>query len=148
MTVSGPMFEPSQTEEFKASACFRCGNRKEGAHYNLFSIERGLDSLKCIFPNGEANTMNFCLFSTSGVNGTYTTLEEIEESLKQYPNGSPEDESPEDYHVPEVTVLIVHPRICCLRYGCVRVTLDDLPYLKKLRQTSWEAVQSIGKGNV
>ena len=93
--------------------------------------------------------MNFVLFSTSGVHGMYTTIEEIEASILKYPDG-PDPDGPDpdadDYHFPEVTVLIVQPRLVCLRYGCIPVTLADIPYLKRLRESSWCTVQKIGKG--
>ena len=144
---SGPMFEPSKTEFFQAQSCSHCQSRKEGAHYNLFHITQGIDSLRCIFPEGQANEMNFALFSTSGVHGTYTTIEQIESSLLKYgefPEFVETDEWPDDYHGDELTIQIVQPRICCLRYGTMKVKTADIPYLKKLRQSSWEAVSKIG----
>lgn len=149
--LSGPMFEPSKSSTFEAIQCSHCRGRKEGAHYNLFHILAGIDSLKCIFPEGEANEMNFALFSTSGVHGTYTTIEEIELSLQKYGESftpSETEDEPKDYAYPEMTIQIIQPRICCLRYGTMKVTLADIPYLKKLRQSSWDAVQTIGKKSI
>ncbi len=54
------------------------------------------------------------------------------------------EDYPDDYCYPEVTVLIVHPRIVCLRYGNIRVTLENLDYLKRLRTSSHRAVARIG----
>lgn len=148
---SGPMFETD-------NAHWKSDHRKAGAHYNTYALRDpalGVAALKAIFPEGEADYMNFVLFSTSGVHGMYTTLEEIEVSLTKYGNAPrPEweddgDEDAPDDHCganPEVTFLVVHPRIVCLRYGNAVVTLDDLPYLKKLRASSWAAVQEIGAG--
>ena len=143
LQVSGPMFE-SSNEMFEAQDCLRCRNKKEGAHYNLYHINGGIPALKCLFPEGEADDMNFALFSTSGVHGSYATIEEIEQSLKKYGDKEP-DNFPDDYSVDELTVVIIQPRLCCLRYGNVKVTLEDIPYLKKLRNSSWKAVQKIGK---
>jgi hypothetical protein len=144
------MFEPSKTDAFEAQTCSHCRQRREGAHYNLFHITAGIESLKCIFPDGKANEMNFALFSTSGVHGSYTTIEQIENSLTKYADYKPkEDEDwPDDYRDTELTIQIVQPRICCLRYGTMEVTLADIPYLKKLRETSWEAMQTIGRGTI
>ena len=141
--LSGPMFEPSKDDLFKSNF------NKEGAHYNIFRITGGMESLKSIFPDGEANDLNFVLFSTSGVHGQYTTVDEVEESIKKYgyerPITGEDDDYPEDYHFPEITVLIVHPRIVCLRYGNVQVTCqEDLDFLKKLRASSHKAVSGIG----
>ena len=148
---SGPMFEPADTEYWSAQRCMECRHKKTGAHYNQFSLkgaELGIAALREMFPNGEANELNFALFSTSGVHGTYTTIEAIEESLREYPDGlsNEDDEWPENYcgRNPEVTFVIVHPRICCLRYGNAAVTLADIPFLKRLRETSALAVAKIG----
>lgn len=126
-TLSGPMFEPSETDLWRSSF------RKEGAHYNIFSVNgpesNAMHGLRQMFPEGEANELNFVLFSTSGVHGTYTTIEEAE--TEEYPS---------------VTFLIVHPRIVGMRYGnCEPQTPEDWAFLKKLRETSWAVVQKIGR---
>ena len=143
MSLSGPIFEPAICETMQSIF------KKGGAHYNIYSLktEYSMDFLKKLFPEGEANDLNFVLFSTSGVHGTYITIEDIENSLKKY--GDKEfDEAkegyPDDYHSNYLTVLIVHPRIVCLRYGEVRVKLEDIPYLKNLRQSSWDVIKTIG----
>jgi hypothetical protein len=99
-----------------------------------------------------ADEMNFALFSTSGVHGTYTTIEEIELSLSKY-GPAPEflkDESeqtmPDDWYGNSLTVTVYHPRIIGVGYGNVRVELSDIPFLKALRRSSWRAVQKIGRG--
>jgi hypothetical protein len=148
--LSGPSFEPTVTEFYEASKCLRCGNQERGAHYNLYHIKGGVQALKEMFPEGKANDLNFVLFSTSGVHGSYITIEEIEESLKKYGlDWEPEDDErlPNDWCGDELTVLIVHPRIVCLRYGNIKVTLKDIPFLKKLRKSSWKAIQKIGAGH-
>jgi len=144
--LSGPMFEPSTTDLFRKQPCLYCRRSSEGAHYSLFQITGGIDALKQFFPDAKANEMNFVLFSSSGVHGSYTTIEQIEESLQKYGDlrKSNEEEWPEDYRWPDITVQIVQPRICCLRYGNINITLEDIPYLKQLRQSSWDAVRTIG----
>lgn len=131
-TLSGPMFEQSD-ELFKAQPCLSCGKEKHGAHYNHYIICGGMAALKCLFPDAQANKMNFALFSTSGVHGTYETIEDIEEELKS------------DDDTGHLTVTIIQPRLCCIRYGVVEVKREDLEYLKKLRRTSWAAAGEIGK---
>lgn len=124
---SGPAFETSAGSVFK----------REGAHYNIYGVraDEAMALLRSIFPNGEADDLNFCLFSTSGVHGSYSKIEEME--------GPPD----EDGYIPdEVTFLIVHPRLVCMRYGNVRPSgPEDIAFLKKLRASSWAAVQRIGK---
>ncbi len=149
VVLGGPMFEPAESETFEAQKCLECRSRKTGAHYNLYHITAGMRSLKEIFPEGEADALNLCLFSTSGIHGTYITIEEIKASLEKYGNspsfGEDDEAWPDDYVGNELTVLIFHPRIVCMRYGNVKVQREDIPFLEKLRETSWRAFQSIGR---
>ena len=137
------MFEPAKSHFWQSVSCDRCRQRREGAHYNTFGVTRdadGMDALRHMFPDGTANEMNFVLFSTSGVHGMYTTIEEAEAIVLR----GNKDEDGEDYE-PHVTFLIVHPRIVCLRYGnCEPRTADDFAFLKGLRASSLAAVQTIG----
>lgn len=87
-------------------------------------------ALREMFPSGKADDLNFVLFSTSGVHGTYRTIEDVED------DGG------------DVTFLVVHPRIVGLRYGnCEPRTPEDFDFLKRLRASSYEAVASIGEGS-
>jgi hypothetical protein len=138
------MFQPAKSEG--SESIFN----KTGAHYNIYKIDReqGMRILQEIFPEGVANEMNFVLFSTSGVHGTYKTIEEIEISLQKYgelesKEDAPEERIPEDYTDPSLTILIVHPRIVCLQYGEIKISLKDIGFLKKLRESSIEAVKLI-----
>lgn len=147
--------------------CDICKQEKVGGHYNSSTMRYKDDDgvehsswecLRGMFPNGNANDLNFVLFSTSGVHGMYTTIEEIEHSLTKYGpapefmedpeiNDDPPHDVPDDYSGGDLTVLIVHPRLASVRYGNIKVSLEDIPYLKKLRQSSWDVVQKIGQGN-
>lgn len=92
---SGPMFE-------RGSSIFKSVYGKDGAHYNIYSVSESgaMNALKDFFPDAKANELNFVLFSTSGVHGTYCSIEECRDENMA------------------VTFLIVQPRIVCLRYGC------------------------------
>ena len=128
-------------------------HEREGAHYNIWSISKGgVDGLRKMFPEGKANEMNFVLFSTSGVHGMYTTIEEIEHGLREYgPNpkfleDESEESTPDDWHGTTLTTTVYHPRIIGVGYGNIEVTLQDIPFLKKLRESSWTAISQIGRG--
>lgn len=110
----------------------------DGAHYSIFGFAEkdGMDVLRSHFPDAKADDMNFVIFSTSGVHGSYTTLKEIEESIEKYGDDGAYEQ--DDDAGRTLTVLIVHPRIVCLKYGNVTVTADDLPYLKDLARSSRE----------
>jgi len=131
MKLQGPMFEPEK------SKMYRSIYKKSGAHYNIFEVTEDLamDALREMFEDGEANDLNFCLFSTSGIHGSYVTIEECEQFVLE---GNDEGWA-------GVTFLIIQPRICCLRYGnCYPKTDDDFRFLKRLRQSSFEAMEGIG----
>ncbi len=46
-------------------------------HYSIQG-DLTLADLKGMFPDAKANEMNFVLFSTSGVHGSYATIEQVE----------------------------------------------------------------------
>lgn len=146
VAVGGPMLEPPTTQ------IWRNLSGEAGAHYSIFGLNRndddsnlGMAGLRAMFPDAKANEMNFVLFSTSGVHGHYLTIEDVEASLMKY-GDDPDfgDDEPADWCGDTITFLIVHPRIVALRYGNARVTLDDIPFLKKLRASSLAAVATIG----
>lgn len=142
LIVGGPMFEPSEDEDFRSV------HGKRGGHYNNFGIKPGREMavLRQWFPEGEANELNVVLFSTSGVHGTYTTIEEVESGLQKYGDEPDfgDDGWPEDWHGNEITILIVQPRVCTVRHGNVTVTLADIPFLKRLRESSHRELSKIG----
>ena len=151
----GIVFAGGAMFERRTSDLWESVHHKDGAHYNIFAVrqdgqrerpEVGMAGLRAMFPDGEANDMNFVLFSTSGVHGSYITIEDIEACIAKY-GDEPEfsdDDYPDDYCGRSLTFLIVQPRIVCMRYGNARVTAADIPYLKKLRASSIEAVGKIG----
>lgn len=129
MRLSGPMFEPSEHDFGKSIF------GKEGAHYNIYKFS-DIKTLKTMFPEAQANELNFVLFSTSGIHGSYITIEDLEKAIT--------DNDPDYEGVYTLTVLIIQPRTVTMRYGNIDITAEDLPYLKKLRETSFDAVKTIG----
>lgn len=113
--------------------------RPDSAHYSIMAIQRvdtEMKALREMFPEAKADDLNFVLFSTSGVHGSYCTIEDCE-STWNHPDP--------DARRSDVTFVIVHPRLVAMRYGnCKPSTADDFDFLKQLRQSSWEAVQKIG----
>lgn len=100
---------------------------------NYYKVQKvdGMDILRSIFPTGEADYMNFCLFSTSGVHGSYWTIEDAERNFL----------NPEDGENNPVTFLIIKPRIVSVIYGnCTPQSQDDFDFLKKLRASSKSVV--------
>lgn len=138
MTFSGPLFEPAENGPWQSV------HGKTGGHYNTFACRgdvEGMAALREFFPEGEANDLNFVLFSTSGVHGGYSTIEEEEAA-----HGKIDEDG---VHVARVTFLIVQPRLATVRYGnCKPNTPDDFAFLKKLRASSWAVVPTIGAPEV
>jgi hypothetical protein len=103
-------------------------NRRDYCTWKLLDPTQGLAALKALFPTGEADEMNFVLFSTAGVHGSYRTLEHEQKA----PGAG-------------VTFMVIQPRLVLTRYGVVYPTSEeDFAFLKKLRATSWEAMTDIG----
>ena len=84
------------------------------------------------------NEMNFFIPSTSGVHGSYCTLNEIEENIKNKTN---------DY-TPALTIMLFKPRIVQVIYGSVLVDEEDIPKLREIISKSWECLQVYYDGNV
>lgn len=87
------------------------------------TAEEGMSVLRNIFPDGEADEFNLCIFSCSGVHGSYESIEDVAASLDtDEPN--------------QLTVVVFHPRTVFMHYGHINVAKDDIPYLLKLRESS------------
>jgi len=106
-------------------------------HYKVFESIKSMADIREVFPTGEANELNWCFLSTSGVHGSYATLDGIHEP----------DEGEEPFR--HITVLIVQPRLVVLRCGNVNVETDeDEQFLRRLVASSIEAVKESQKGNL
>lgn len=114
-------------------------------YYQNYKIDSMAD-LKSIFPRGEADVMNWCVFSTSGVHGTYLDLDTIEEYY-QDPETFVRDEHFGEPFTPKLTVLVIKPRIVSMLYGQIDITQEDIPFLRRLCQSSLEAIRRSQAGN-
>lgn len=81
-----------------------------------------------MFPEG-ANYLNWLFLSTSGIHGSYKTLDEW---------------TPES---PEITMVAVCPRILHMTFGDVEVSEDQIPILRRLVRETLEAVAQSQEGN-
>lgn len=97
--------------------------RSNGQHYTLWSID-DIGDVRGVFGDLENvdYTLNWLFVGTSGVHGTYLTLDDLDEMLTR-----PEDD--ETRHT--VTVLIVSPRIVRMEYGDIPISREDIPYLRE-----------------
>ncbi len=133
MSFGGPMFERARSGPWESV------HKKDGGHYNTYGIDAkdAMAALREFFPEGMADEMNIVFFSTSGIHGSYCTIEDFEAGM----------DLPEDHNDKrsDVTFVVFQPRIVTLRYGnCIPQSADDIAFLKKLRASSWAASQKVG----
>lgn len=109
----------------------------ETTYYSVMrssSDEESLGLLRQLFTEPIDFSLNFLLLSTSGVHGSYATIEDCEAELRE--TGVIES---------DITFLVVQPRIVGLRYGnCKPRTQEDLDWLKSIREKSRKAMVEIG----
>lgn len=72
-------------------------------------------------------TMNWLILSTSGIHGSYTTLDTLEND-----NGLDEDSLWKN-EIATITAMIIQPRRCCIAYeGEMEIKRSDIPYLRTI----------------
>lgn len=104
--------------------------------YSVWKVHpgEGMAVLRTMFPQGVCDEMNLVLFSTSGTHGTGITIEDAELHFAGKHPG-----------YPQITFLIIHPRLVCMKYGvCEPRNAEDLLFLKSLRCTGRAAMMCIG----
>lgn len=111
--------------------------------YNTIEI-RSIQEIKELFPNGVANELNWLLCSTSGIHGSYTSIEDAEYVIR----GENPKVQPLLNGKTYITVLIIQPRLCVLKWGEVQVGMEDLNYLRKLVRSSLEFIEKSQEENV
>lgn len=105
---------------------------------------RSMRDVKESFPGGKADRLNWIFCSTAGRHGSYKTLDEIENIIR----GKDEKTRPFDNGKYTATILIVHPRLCIMKYGEIQVGLSDISLLRRLIASSLEEISKSQEGNV
>lgn len=106
---------------------------------------RSMREVKTIFPTGEADERNWLFVATGGYHGTERGLNEAEKVLRGAEDSYSETmENGKTF----VTVLVVHPRLCVLKYGEIQVNLEELKLLRQLVKSSLEAIQRSQEDNL
>lgn len=111
-------------------------------HYEVEEL-RTMRDVKESFPLNRADHLNWLFCGSSGIHGTYRTLDEIEEIIR----GDNPETSALDNGKYYATVLVVHPRLCVLKYGEIQVGLPDVALLRRLVATTIDEVAKSQKGN-
>ena len=115
-----------------------------GGHYSINSIasEHAWEWLRSKFPDGKAKDTCWLILSTSGVHGTYATLEDVIDQFE-----SPPDD--EEDKIDEITFVCVEPRLIRVCYGNVPVrTREEADWLCLLVEDSLAAVRASQTGNL
>lgn len=89
-------------------------------HYETQQLT-SMDQVKAHFTEDCDYELNWLFLSTSGVHGSYQTLDDIEAC-----DGTDE----EDECFDEITVLIVCPRLVVMKYGHLPIDRADIPWLR------------------
>ncbi|MEK8128637.1 hypothetical protein WMW72_12040 [Paenibacillus filicis] len=107
------------------------------SHYENKESIKTMDDLKSIFPDGEADEMNWCVFSNGGIHGGYEKLDDLAGDLD------------EDYeYPPRINVLVIRPRLVSMLYGYIEVNKEDIPFLRKLVNSTLQAIAKSQSGNL
>lgn len=111
----------------------------EGGHYSLVELEsyEEIDGLK-------ADELNWIFTGTSGVHGTYETAADYlnEENYKWIDEQTVKDLKYGEEYQPSITVLVVHPRLVCTRYGHIEVTRKQIESLREQEIATLKAINS------
>lgn len=112
-------------------------------HYSIGKLD-SIEDLKTLFgEEPKADTLNWFVASTSGVHGTYTTLDQIEQAWDIT------DTENENYVGSYITVEVILPRMVRLIYGDIELkSKEQIAYLRKLVKSSIEAITESQKGNL
>lgn len=88
--------------------------------------------LKAFFENDKADHMNMLMGSTSGIHGSYTTLDDLE--MPDPETAADNAESGFDMSHPEAfTFVVIQPRVCRLTYGTIGIrSIDDMNWLRNI----------------
>jgi len=118
------------------------GNETNHTHYHVFDGLETIDDLKKIFPQGKADSLNWVFLSTSGIHGSYVSLDDLEKDPDFKEDIDEEGNA-------NITVLVVHPRMCCIKFGQMRFNLKkDSAYLRGLVKSTVEEIEKFSHGNV
>lgn len=115
----------------------------EPTYYATYPLT-SMAHVRQLFPSGRADELNWLLCSTSGVHGSYVTLEDCERLLR---HPDPEETLGGDTEV-TITILVIQPRIVRTYWGDLPITLADIPLLRELVTSTLVAVMASQRGNL
>lgn len=95
-------------------------------HYTIGEIEN-MAHLRANFGSKTDYELNWLFCGTSGIHGSYRTLDDLED---------------EDIFPASLTVLIVRPRVCVLLCGLIEVDKVDIPFIRNVVSDTLDAIES------
>ena len=105
---------------------------------------RTINDVRAIFPESRADLQNLAFVGIKGFYGNGMTLDELEEVFS--------GNHPQTNHLENgkwwVNILIVHPRIAVLKYGCILVGPKDVPFLREIVRTTLEVINEHQANNL
>ena len=124
---------------------------RRSAHYNVYSLgsteKERWETLHKVFENGP-NEMNLLIGSTSGIHGSYVTLDDLENPNSEYRQEMEE----EGFFIDDeeaFTVLLIQPRLCSLMYGTIGIhSKEDFNWLRQIIDQSVQEIIRCQKENV
>ena len=117
-------------------------------HYRVIKIDgtpdQQWDTIKNIFADGP-DDMNWVIGSTSGIHGTYNSLDSIEKDWDE----AAAHPRHENHHQRYFTLLVIHPRMVCLVYGHIFMrTLEDVKWMRQAITHSLIHIRESQNGNL
>ena len=132
----------ARTMQLNGNLIDASGNSAPTAHYHVFDALKTIEDLKTIFPDGKADDLNWVFLSTSGIHGSYITLDDLEKD-------SDCAECIDDEGNTHITILVLHPRMCCIKFGEMKINLkNDSQYLRGLVKSTVEEITKFAEGNL
>lgn len=101
------------------------------AYYDMEEARWTFEELAAFFEagsSGKPDQLNWLFLSTSGVHGSYVTLDDLEKEW-----GKAEHQ--------EITMILVCPRIVHMKWGTLSIKREHIPLLREWVAASLEAVR-------
>jgi len=117
--------------------CRSCGKEYSQLQYYKSISGLTMDMIHAIFDDGPDYQLNWLLLSTSGIHGSYLTLDNLEADESLWQRG-----------YANITAMVFQPRIVRAIYGEIIITRDDIDYLRSIVTKSIAGIVSSQCRNV
>lgn len=125
-----------ETAELGERACKSMGEYADKLVQEIDS-ELGMEWIRSLFGGKTDFTLNWLFLSVSGVSGSYTTLEDLEDSEEHWEDGRA-----------SITACVVQPRMFRIYKGNIAIERGDIEFLTATVQATLDGVARSQEGNV